>query len=415
FSFFNPALTTSLSFSFQQPLLNGLGYAQNKRFILVAKNDREISNQVFLQQVMDTVRDVTNAYWELVFAREDVKVKEQSLALAEKLYNDNKRQVEIGTLAPIEVVRAESEVARTRQDLIVSQTTLRQQQITMKDLIAKNPMEPLLALVEIVPTEAVEVPELPEVLPVQDASQIAMEKRPEVIQAQLNLKNQELHLKAVRRSMLPTVNAFAFYSGRGLSGIGGVPVFDQNTGEFIRRDVLVTRGLGTSLTQALQSDFPDYGFGLSITIPIKNRQGQADMARQQLQERQAKVRYRRTVNQLIKEVRNAQISLEQSRARIEAAEKARLLAQETMEAEQKKFQLGASTIFLVIQAQRDLAAARSLEVRARVDFKEAQVSFDRALGRTLERSNVKVEDAQTGTVSAWLNPPSSTRTTRAGH
>ncbi|MFQ5777201.1 MAG: TolC family protein, partial [Terriglobia bacterium] len=395
FSFFNPRTFSTLSFSFSQPLLNGFGYAQNKRFILVSKNNLKISNRFFAQQVMDIVSNVKRAYWELIFAREDVKVKERSLALAEKLYNDNQRQVEIGTMARIEVVRAESEVARNRQDLIISQTNLLQQQISMKDLLSKNPTDPLLALVEIETLDSPQVPDVPEILPVQDAIQIAMEKRPELAQAQLDLKNQAIHLKAVRRSMLPTVTAFGFYGGTGLSGIGGItdPVTGQQT-------VLVNRGLGTSVTQALQGDFPDYGFGLSITIPLKNRQAQADMARQQIEERRAQTRYRRTVNSIIVEVRNAQIALEQNRARIDAAVKARGLAQETLDAEQKKFQLGASTIFLVIQAQRDLAQARSQEVRSLVDFERARVDFDRALGRTFERSHITLEDAKLGTVTA---------------
>ncbi|MFQ5816935.1 MAG: TolC family protein [Terriglobia bacterium] len=409
---FNPFFTSSLQVGFSQRLLNGFGLGPNRRFIRVAKNNQQISDQAFLQQVMETISAVKDAYWELVFAREDVKVKEQSLALAEKLYQDNQRQVEIGTLAPIEVVRAESEVARTRQDLIVSQTTLLQQQITIKDLIARNPMDPLLALVEIIPTEPVEVPELPEVIPVQDAIQIAMEKRPEIIQAQLDLKNRGITRRAVRNSMLPSVDVFGFYSGSGLAGaLNPLAEFDPifnlpPSGEFIG-------GFSRSFTQAIQRDFPNYGFGVSITIPIKNRAAQADTARAALEERQSEVRYRRTVNQIIRDVRNAQILLQQSRARIDAAEKARLLARETMEAEQKKLQLGASTIFLVIQAQRDLAAAQSLEVRTRVDFKRAQVGFDQALGRTLERSNVKVEDAETGVVTAGLPKFDPARATRA--
>ena len=395
FDLFNPQVNSTLFFRVDQPLLNGFGFAQNKRFIRVAKNNLEISDQFFSQQVMDIASTVKRSYWELIFAREDVKVKEQSLALAEKLYNDNQRQVEIGTLAPIEVVRAEAEVARTQQDLIVSRTNLLQQQIVMKDLVSKNPTDPLLMLVEIETTDSPQVPDVPEVLPVQDAIQIAMEKRPEIIQSQLDLKNQALQVKATRMSMLPTVNAFGFYAGRGLTGIGGL--VDPATGV---RNILLTRGLGTSLTQAYQGDFPDYGFGLTITIPLKNRVRQAEMARAQIQERQSQTRYRRSVNTVIVEVRNAQIALDQNRARIDAASKARELAQETLSAEQKKFQLGASTIFLVIQAQRDLAQARSNEVRSLVDFERARVDFDRALGRTLERSNITLDDAKSGIITA---------------
>lgn len=387
---FNPNIQSGLSLVVSQPLLNGFGKAQNARAIRVAKNNRQISDQTFTQRVMDTVSAVKTAYWELIFAREDVKVKEQSLALAEKLYNDNKRQVEIGTLAPIEVVRAEAEVARTRQDLIVSQTNSLQQQIKMKDLLSKNPNDPLLALVEIIPTDQPAVPDVPEVIPIQDAIQVAMEKRPEVISAQLDVQNRGLDARAAHRGLMPTLELFGFYAGNGLSGQS--------------RFTPELSGLGTALTRAWQGDFPDYGVGLNISLPIKNRVAQADAARAEIAQRQSETRYQRTVNTVIVEVRNAQIALEQNRARIDAAIKARILAQETLDAEQKKFQLGASTIFLVIQAQRDLADAKSREVRALVDFKDAEVSFDRALGRTLERSSVTLEDAKTGTVTARSTP-----------
>lgn len=413
-SSFNPSFSSTLQFSFTQRVLNGFGLGPNTRFIRISKNSRQISDQLFLQQVMDIISSVKTAYWELVFAREDVKVKEQSLALAEKLYQDNKRQVEIGTMAPIEVVRAESEGARTRQDLIVSQTTLLQQQVAMKDLIAKNPMDPLLALAEIVPTEPVEAPAVAEVLPVQDAVQIAMQKRPEIIQAQLDLKNRKITVDGVKNSMLPTVDVGGFYTGSGLAGaLNPLAVFDQlfvrpPSGEFIG-------GFQRSFTQAIQGTFPNYGFGVSINIPIKNRAAQAEAARAQLEERQAEVRYQRTVNQLIRDVRNSQIALEQTRARIEAAQKARVLFQETLDAEQKKFQLGASTIFLVIQAQRDLAVALSQEVRAQVEYQRGMVTFDRALGRTLERSNITVEGAQTGVVTAGISKPEAGLSNAAGH
>lgn len=383
---FNPSNTAGLYFGVSQPLLNGFGRAQNARAIRVAKNNRQISGQTFAQRVMDIVSQVKTAYWELIFAREDVKVKEQSLALAEKLYNDNKRQVEIGTLAPIEVVRAEAEVARTRQDLIVSQTNSLQQQIRMKDLLTKNPTDALLALAEIVPTDLPGIPDVPEVIPVQDAIQIAMGKRPEVISAQLDLKNRGLESKAARQALLPGVEVYAFYGGNGLAG--RAPLLPEASGP------------SQSITRAWQGDFPDYAFGLNISLPIKNRVAQADAARAEIAQRQAETRYQRTVNTVIVEVRNAQIALVQDRARIDAAIKSRILAQQTLDAEQKKFQLGASTIFLVIQAQRDLAQARSVEVRVMVDFKNAEVSFDRALGRTLERSNVTLDDAKAGTVTA---------------
>jgi len=406
-SFFNPAINTRLNFTISQPLLNGFGKAQNARAIRVAKNNVRISDQTFLRSVMDTVSTVKRSYWELVFAIEDVKVKEQSLALAQKLYEDNKRQVEIGTLAPIEVVRAEAEVARTRQDLIVSQTNLRQQQTLLKDLITKNPLDPLVSLVEIVPLDAPEVPLVPEVVPIQDAIQIAMEKRPEVISAQLDIKNRNLDVRSAKQAQLPGLEVYAFYGGAGLGGSGLAEICPS--GSICPPDpttiVMEQSGLSRSITRAWQGDFPDYGFGLNLSIPIKNRAAQAESARAQIAQRQSETRYQRTINTVVVEVRNAQIALEQNLARVDAARQNTRLAQETYDAEQKKFQLGASTIFLVIQAQRDLAQARSGEVRAMADFERAKVDFDRALGRTLERSHVTLDDAKTGIVVSGSAPP----------
>lgn len=403
-SFFNHNIQTSLYLTLSQPLLNGFGRTQNARAIRVAKNNVMISDQTFLQAVMDIVSNVKRSYWELVFAIEDVKVKEQSVALAEKLYEDNKRQVEIGTLAPIEVVRAESEVARTRQDLIISQTNLRQQQTLLKDQITKNPVDPLVALVTIVPTDHPDVPLTPEVLPIQDAIQVAMEKRPEVISAQLDIKNRNLDSKAAKQALLPGLEVFGFYGGVGLSGLGQTCL----PGDVCPPDpvtVVESSGLARSVTRAWQGDFPDYGFGLNISLPIKNRVAQAESARAQIAQRQSETRYQRTINTVVVEVRNAQIAMEQNLARVDAAQKNTRLAQETYDAEQKKFQLGASTIFLVIQAQRDLAQARSGEVRAMADFERARVDFDRALGRTMERNQITIDDAKAGMVSAASTPP----------
>ena len=374
---FNPIFSTGLTFFITQPLLNGFGLSQNMRFIRVAKNNVRISDQQFAQQVMDIVSNVKRAYWELVFSRENTKVAEQSLALAEKLHGDNRKQVEIGTLAPLELVRAEAEVARTRQQLIAAQTGLLTQQIILKDMLSRNPGDPLLAIVEVEPLDKPLVPVITEVLPIQDAIQIALQKRPEVSSQQLSIKNLSLRTKATRMSMLPSVNLFAGWTNVGLS--------DE---------------LGPSLSQTMQADVPDYQFGFNITLPLRNRQAQAAMARSQIERRQAETQYKRLINTVIVEVRNSQIGLQQSRAQIDAATKARELAEETLRAEEKRFQLGASTIFLVIQAQRDLAQASSNEVRAQVDYQRAMVDFDRALGRTLERSSITLREAKTGLVTA---------------
>ncbi len=398
----NPSIGTSLSVSFVQPLLNGLGFDQNLLRIRVAQNGVRISDQQFAQQVMDIVSNVKRAYWELVFSRENTQVAEQSLALAEKLHADNRLQVEIGTLAPLELVRAEAEVARTRQQLIVAQTGLLTQQIILKDMLSRNPGDPLLANVDVEPLDKPVVPIMAEVLPIQDAIQIAMEKRPEIASQQFAIKNLKLQTKANRRSMLPSVDLFGGWTNTGVAGnFTRCILFDTTvTPPVCLQFEDVAEGFGQSATQTLHGDNPNYNFGLQVTNPLRNRTAQAAMAQSQIQERQAETQYKRLINSVIVEVRNSQVRLQQSRSQIDAATKARELAEETLRAEEKRFQLGASTIFLVIQAQRDLALASSNEVRAQVVYQRAMVDFDRALGRTLERSSITLQEAKTGLITA---------------
>ncbi|PYU32237.1 MAG: transporter [Acidobacteria bacterium] len=415
---FDPSVQSTLFVSFTQELLNGFGRLPNTRFIRIAKNSKKIADQVFTQQVITSVVQVENLYWELVFAREDVKVKHRSVELAQKLYNDNKRQVEIGTLAPIEVVRAEAEVARATQDLIVSQTLQLQQQTLLKNAITKNQMDTLLREVEIVPTDQVaQLPQV-EILPIQDAVKEAYQKRPDVLQQQMDLLNRDINVRATRNALLPTLALFGQYGWTGLSGNSakfgaastqaGAHIVDAN-GNPVPQDLFVPvtvrpvagtnfAGLGDALGSIFRSDFPTYSLQLNLNIPIRNRPAQADNARAILEQRQAEARLQQLENGIVVEVRNAQIALEQNRARVEAAQKSRILQEQTLDAEQKKYQLGASTIFFVIQAQRDLSAAQSVEVRALVDLVKAKVDFDRALGRTLEVNRISIAGAKQGTV-----------------
>lgn len=420
---FNPAVQSSVAFAFQQPLLNGLGFVSNKRFLRLARNTKRISDLGFNNQIILTVSAVQSMYWNLVFAREDVKVKQRSVELAQRLLNDNKRQVEIGTLAPIEVVRAEAEVARTGQELIVAQTFLLQQQTLLKNAITKDPLQDALATVEIVPADIISKPPDFQVAPLVEAVKEAWTSRPDVRQAQIDLESREVTRKATRNEMLPTLTLSGQYGGQGLAGnsivttttplgtftadpnsplvdsagnpvqVGGTPVF-VGSPNFAATSTLLPAGLNDAWSRLFNFEFPNYSVRLDLTIPIRNRAAQADNAQALLEERQSEARLRQLQNNIVVEVRNAQIALEQSRARVEAAQKSRELQERTLDAEQKKYQLGASSIFFVIQAQRDLAQAESAEVRALADLMIAKVEYDRALGRTLQVNNIQIADAQ---------------------
>lgn len=433
-TFLNPSVQSSLNFAFQQPLLDGLGFVSNKRFLRLARNNKRIADLTFTDQVINTVSTVQNLYWDLVFAREDVKVKQRSVELAEKLYNDNKRQVEIGTLAPIEVVRAEAEVARTRQDLIVAQTFLLQQQTLMKNAITKNSMDPAVLTVEIVATDSIAKPTQLPVISLPEAVNEAWEKRPDIRQAKIDLENRHITVRATRNALLPSLTLSGQFGGTGLAGdnlttvttpdgtfraglntplvdangnpilIGGQPVF-AGAPNVTSVSTLSKAGWDEALGRVRNFDFPNYSVRFDLNIPIRNRAAQADNAQAQLEQRQSETRVRQLQNNIVVQVRNAQIALEQNNARVEAAQKSRELQERTLDAEQKKYQLGASTIFFVIQAQRDLAAAQSAEVNALAQLLKSKVEFERALGRTLDSHRITMADAMSGQPSRETRIP----------
>ncbi|MGA7852401.1 MAG: TolC family protein [Candidatus Acidiferrales bacterium] len=421
---FNPALSPIMSATLSQPLLNGFGLLPNTRYILEARNSIKVANSVFAQQVIATVTQTSNDYWELVYDRENVKVQEAAVGVSQKLYEDNKKQLEIGTMAPLDVLTAESQLATDQQNLIVAQTTKLQQETVLLNDIAKNLLAKDVAGIEIVPTTPISTPDLVENIPLQDAVQEAWRKRPELYQADLNLKNAGIEVKATNNGLLPSLNAYVEYQSQGLNGDKinttnvagefvadtGSPLVDANGNEiliggnpaFAGFPVSTTSinkgGLGGSLANVFHNDYPVYSVGLNLTLPLRNRSAQADSARAHLDERQQRVEYRQTENTIVLNVRNTIIALQQDRAQVAAADKARTLAQQTLDAEQKKYQLGSSTSYNVVLRSRDLTAAQGTALRAQANLAEALVNFNQAMGRTLEVNHITVADALRGTV-----------------
>ena len=435
---FNPAVQSTLLFSVQQPLLNGFGILPNTRYIIEAKNTLKVADSQFAQQVIATVSAVQTDYWELVFARENVKVEEAAVAVSHKLYEDNKKQLQIGTMAPLDVLTAESELATDTQNLIVAQTNKLQQETVLLNAITRNPTAPSLLNIEVIPTTPIATPNITENLPLMDAVQEAWQKRPEVFQADLNLKNAEIEVKATRNGLLPVLNLVGQYSATGLAGdtivqnqtqtgfqaqtsapivgLDGLPFNVGNPGApgvpaFVGLPVFSTTttvqrsGLGTALDQMVHADFPTYSAGLNLVLPIRNRSAQADSARAQIDKRQQVVQYRQLQNTIFVNVRNAQIALQQDRSQVAAAEKARILAQQTLDAEQKKYQLGSSTSYQVVLRSRDLTTAQGNELRAKINLIEASVNFDQAVGRTLDVNHILVADARRGKINRQPNIP----------
>src|ERR1700674_841306 len=411
---FNPSVQSSIFVGFQQQLLNGFGRSVNTRNVRIAKNNRKIADWAFTQQAITTVTNTITAYWELVYARENVKVQEQAVTVAQKLYNDNKKQLEIGTMAPLDVTRAESELATDRQNLIVAQTVHLQNQQILKNAISKNPLAPNLVNVEIIPTELPSRPEAIEAPSFEEAAKEAFAKRPELQEEALNLLNGEIDLRATRNALLPTATLSAQYGTVGLAGnqptLGtpvttpGLQLIDSNGNPVNVFIPSTTRpvtgasqaGFGDAMSSVFHNNFPDYQVSLNVQIPIRNRSAQADNQRAILFRRQLEAQLQLLKNTALLDVRNTYIALTQDRAQVDAASKARELQQQTFDAEQKKYQLGASTVYLVIQTQRDLINAQGTELRALANLVEAKANYERAVGRTLEVNRVTIADAKTG-------------------
>jgi outer membrane protein len=423
-NFFNPSVQSSLYVNISQQLLNGFGSFINRRNIMIAKNNRKIADLAFTQQAITTVTAAITAYYELAYARENVKVQQQAVTVAEKLYNDNKKQLEIGTMAPLDVTRAESELATDRQNLIVAQTAQLQQQQALRNAVSKDPMAPNLVNVEIITTDKPTPPAIVEAASFEEAVKEAFTKRPDLLEQEINLTNAGIDAKANKKALLPVATLNARYGSQGLAGnspiitttpsaggqivdangnpttvlgAGNVPVQVFAPSSTTTVTGTQTSGLGDAQSQIFHNQFPDYYVALNLNIPIRNRVAQADYQRAVLTQRQTEVQLQQLKNAAILDVRNTYIALVQNRARVEAAGKARELQQQTFDAEQKKYQLGASTVYNVILTQRDLITAQGTELRALADLVEAKANYERALGRTLEVNNVSIADSGRGT------------------
>ena len=390
----NPYTSGSLDFQVSQNLLQGFGAAVNGRNIRVAKNNEKISDLQFKQQLITTISAVLNLYWDLVSFNQDLRARREELATAQALYNDNKKQVEIGTLAPIEVTRAESQVYTAQQDLLVSQTNLLQQETVLKNALSRNGVaSPELADVHVIPLDTFKQPGNQQQRPVDDLVREALSKRVEVQQNRINIESQKMDLVGIKSSLKPTLQAFAQLTNNGLAGEPNVLT------PGISADAFLVGGYGTMVGQIFRRNYPNYAAGFSLNIPLRNRAAQSDYTTNVLTLRQSELAERKTISQVRVDVQNAVIGLQQAHARYDAAVKARILQQQTLDADRKKYQLGATTVFQVVQDQQALATAESNETQSLANFSHAQIAFDQAMGTTLEVNNISVAEALSGHVA----------------
>jgi len=394
--FFNlsPVLNSTYRFSFQQQLLAGFGFGPNLRYLTIAKNNKKISDIGFKDQVIATVTQIKNIYWDLVNAYEQAQVNEQSLAFAQQSLDNAKKQLQLQSVPAMDVMRAEAEVSKRDQDLTVARTSLQLQELLIKNALTKSLDDPVLEAVPVIPTDRLESVETTAAQAVQDLIAQALRDRPELAESDVDLASRQISGKAARNALLPSLALVGFYGGSGLAGplnpIYNLPIPNSS-------------GVPTDFPGALENAFnnssPDYYIGLSLNIPIRNRVAKADQYRSELEYRQAELRREQLRKQIRIEVRNAQYALEQTGARVGAARKARDLAQRTFEIMQKEQRLGAGSTYQTMTAQRDLSVAELDMVTAMTTYEKAKVELDRATGSTLEHNGIQVQDAVNGTIA----------------
>jgi outer membrane protein len=416
----SPALNSNFRATITQHLFQGFGFAPNTRFIRIAKNNRELSDVGFRLQIIDSVDQIENIYWDLVYAYENARVQNESLAFAQKTLSDTRKQVEIGSLAPIENVRAQSTVAQDQQLVTAAQANLQLEQLLMKNAITRNLKDSTLATAEVIPTDTMDVPAQEPVVPTDDLINDALRHRAELVESRIDLNSREISNKAVRNALLPTLDAFAYYGGAGLGGsqnpsnlcTNPPPGFTQLefqefgcAGPPGQVPATPTVGLGGTYNQLINSTAPDKGVGLQLTIPLRNRAAQAVQIRSELEYRQAQMFLQQIENKVGIEVRNAQFQVQQNRASVDSAKAAVDLARQSLDAEQKKYQFGTSTTTLVLQYQSQQATAESTLVNAMVAYEKSRVELDRATGDLLDHLGISIDDAAKGQVTRMPNVP----------
>jgi outer membrane protein len=428
---FNPAVQSTMTIELTQPLLNGFGRLPNTRYIIEAKNTVRVGESQFRQEVISAVTQIANDYWELVYARENVKVEQVTVAADQQLYENNKKQLQIGTMAPLDVVTAQSQLATDQQALVQAQTTQLLDETNLLVAITKDPMAVSLQNAQIIPTTPIYDP-TPEEITLQQAVAEALQNRPEIEQAALNLKNAGVEIKATKNALLPQLSIFGEYQATGLGGteikststsaiVGpnlDAPIWDNTAPPGAPSATLFEPlaqsttnvfnfpgGIGDDLSRMIHGNFPTLEAGINLTLPIRNRAAQAQYATAQINQREQEVQYLQTRATIIQSVRQALISLEQDRAAVAAAQEARIYNQESYEDEVKKLQLGTSTAFTVVQKQQLLTVAEGTELRDRINLIDAQLNFDQAIGRTLQVHNISIADAMAGKVTPPPNIP----------
>jgi outer membrane protein TolC len=399
YTLLTPQLDTYYRVLFQQQLLAGFGLGPNLRYLRIAKNNQKISDQAFELQIISTVTQIADMYWDLVSAYEDKKVKSASLDFANQTLDTARKELNLQAIPALDVLKDEGEVANREQDLTIAKSQLQFQELLIKNALTKNLDDPILEAMPVQPTDLSTVAldtNIAGPAPTEDIIQQALANRIELSESNIDLKNRELSLASARNALLPSLALTGFYGGTGLGGTANPLAEIPST---------APGGNGGALANAFNNSAPDYYVGLSLNVPLRNRVAKSDQYRAELESRQAELRRQQLRKQIRIEVRNAQYSLDQSQARVQFATKARDLAQKTFDITGKEQSLGAGSALQTLTARHDVATAESALVAARTAYQKARIELDRAVGRTLDANSISVESARTGVQSATSKQP----------
>jgi outer membrane protein TolC len=372
FSAFNPQLSSTVGFNYTQPLLRNFRIDATRQQVLVSRKNREISDVQLQQTISATMRNVKNAYWDLVYAINNLAVQRQSLQLAQQSFRDNRARVEIGTMAPLDIVQAEAEVAQREEAVIVAEAAIRRQEDQLRALISNPADQPDFWNVRLEPTE---LPDFrPIAVDIDAAVGNALANRTDLMTARKQLENNDINIRYFRNQSLPDVNALVNYSAFGLAGTQRNLSSTFPPVELGRSQ----RGFGGAIGDVFASDYPTWSFQVQMNYPIGTSNAEANLARARLQDQQARKQLESGELQVVTEVRDLGRTVQTNGQRVESTRAARALAEKRLEAEQKKFTAGMTSAFFVTQAQRDLADARNRELRAIIDYLKSVIDFETA-------------------------------------
>jgi outer membrane protein TolC len=392
----SPSLNSQYRVVVQQELLAGFGFGPNLRYLRIASNNKKISDIAFKDQVIATVTQIENIYWDLVSAYEQTQVNEKSSVFATQTLENARKQLKLQSIPEMDVLRAEAEVSKRDQDLTVARTSLQLQETLIKNAVTKSLDDPVLEAMPVIPTDRMETAQAQTSQSFQDLISEALHNRPELAESDVDLVNRQISRRAARNALLPSLSLVGFFGGSGLAGPLN-PLCKTCTSTSVPVD------FGGALTNTFNNSSPDYYVGLNLNIPLRNRVAKADQYRSELEYRQAELRLEQLKKQVRIEVRNAQYSVEQTGARVQAARKARDLAQRTFDITKKEQDLGAGSSYQTLSAQRDLALAELDLVTAMTVFEKAKVELDRATGATLEHNGIQLQNAVNGTVGDTIS------------